>query len=72
MNSGYRMGYFSLFRMQVENPLLLDVDLFNNDFRNALSNAFFRAMNQIQVPATAVVHEVSLPTAKVASISTVG
>jgi UDP-GlcNAc:undecaprenyl-phosphate/decaprenyl-phosphate GlcNAc-1-phosphate transferase len=72
MNSGYRMGYFSLFRMQVENPLLLDVDLFNNDFRDALSNAFFRAMNQIQVPATAVVHEVSLPTAKVASISTVG
>ena len=72
MSSGHRLGYFSLFRMQVESPLLVDVDLFNHDFRNALSGAFFRAMNQIQVSATTVVHEVSLPTAKVASISTIG
>jgi UDP-GlcNAc:undecaprenyl-phosphate GlcNAc-1-phosphate transferase len=72
MNSGYRMGYFSLLRMQVERPLLLDVDLFSNEFRNALSTAFFRAMNQIHVSATTAVREVSLPTAKVASISTIG
>ena len=72
ISSGYRTGYFSLFRMQVENALLVDVDLFNTDFRNALSNAVFRAINQTQVPAAAIVHEVSLPSAKVASISTVG
>jgi UDP-GlcNAc:undecaprenyl-phosphate/decaprenyl-phosphate GlcNAc-1-phosphate transferase len=72
INSGYRMGYFSLFRTQVGNPLLVDVDLFNNDFRNALSSAFFRTMNQIQVSSKTELHEVSLPTAKVASISTIG
>jgi len=72
MSSGYRMGYFSLFRMQVESPLLVDVELFNSEFRNALSDAFFRAINQTQVRAATEVREVSLPTAKVASISTIG
>jgi UDP-GlcNAc:undecaprenyl-phosphate GlcNAc-1-phosphate transferase len=72
MSSGCRMGYFSLFRMQVESPLLVDIDLFSNDFRNALSSAIFRAMNQIPVSATTAVHEGSLPTARVPSISTIG
>jgi UDP-GlcNAc:undecaprenyl-phosphate GlcNAc-1-phosphate transferase len=71
MSSGYRMGYFSLLRMQVESPLLVDVDLFNKDFRNALSNAVFRAINQIQVCEASEVRGVSLPTPKVASISTI-
>ena len=69
---GYRMGYFSLLRMQVESPLLVDVDLFNNDFRSSLSDAFFRAINQVEAFATVEVHEVSLPTSKVASISSIG
>jgi UDP-GlcNAc:undecaprenyl-phosphate/decaprenyl-phosphate GlcNAc-1-phosphate transferase len=72
MSSGHRMGRFSLFRMNAEDPLLVDVDLFNNDFRNALSNAFFRAINQMQICTTAEMQEISLPAAKVASISTVG
>jgi UDP-GlcNAc:undecaprenyl-phosphate/decaprenyl-phosphate GlcNAc-1-phosphate transferase len=72
MSSGYRMGYFSLFRMQVENPLVVDVDLFNHEFRNALSNALFRAMNQIRTAESTEAHEVSLPTAPATSISTIG
>jgi UDP-GlcNAc:undecaprenyl-phosphate GlcNAc-1-phosphate transferase len=71
VGSSYRTGYISIFRMKIKEPLLVDVDLFNDGFRNALSNAFFRAMNQIDTSAPAVVHDVSLPTAKVASISSI-
>jgi UDP-GlcNAc:undecaprenyl-phosphate GlcNAc-1-phosphate transferase len=71
MSSSDPMGHFSLFRMRVESPVLVDVDLFNNEFRMALSNAFYRALNQMQVSARPEIHAVSAPTAKVASISSI-
>jgi UDP-GlcNAc:undecaprenyl-phosphate/decaprenyl-phosphate GlcNAc-1-phosphate transferase len=72
LNSGHRIGYISIFRAQVDKPLLVDVELFNNEFRSALSSACSRAMNRIHISAETEAHEVSLPTAKVASISSVG
>jgi UDP-GlcNAc:undecaprenyl-phosphate/decaprenyl-phosphate GlcNAc-1-phosphate transferase len=62
-DSGFRMGYFSLFRTAVGSPLLVDVDLFSCEFRSALSGAMHRAINRIQISA---VCESLTPTARFA------
>lgn len=67
-DSGYPMGHFSLFRTAVTHPLLVDVDLFNYEFRNALSRAVYRAMNRIQLSPGHQVREISAPAAKIVSI----
>lgn len=41
----YRLGRFSLVRMRVDRPLLVDFNLLSCEFRSALSEAVFRAMN---------------------------
>lgn len=65
-NSGYRIGCFSLFRTDVEKPLLLDVDLFSYEFRSSLSGALHRAVRQIRASA---LREVPLPTSRTAFVS---
>lgn len=71
-SSGLRVAHVSLFRTHVENPLLVDVDLFSYEFRTALSGALHRAMNPIQVSPRRGLREGSAPAAKVASISSAG
>jgi hypothetical protein len=67
--SGYRQGVFSLLRVHIENPLLLDVNLLGYEFRMALSSAVQRAMNRIPTAASSEVREKFAVTAKVASAS---
>jgi UDP-GlcNAc:undecaprenyl-phosphate/decaprenyl-phosphate GlcNAc-1-phosphate transferase len=61
--SSDRMEYFSLFRTEIERPLLVDVDLFSCEFRSALSGAMHRAIHRIQMSA---VRENLTPTARFA------
>jgi UDP-GlcNAc:undecaprenyl-phosphate GlcNAc-1-phosphate transferase len=48
-SSGYRVGYFSLLRTWIKEPLMLDVDLFSWEFRTSLSGAIHRTLNRIQI-----------------------
>jgi UDP-GlcNAc:undecaprenyl-phosphate GlcNAc-1-phosphate transferase len=68
-STGDRVGQFSLFRMGIEDHLLLDVGLFSSNFRMALAGAVSRAMNQIQLPAKSEDGRESKPAAKAASSS---
>jgi UDP-GlcNAc:undecaprenyl-phosphate/decaprenyl-phosphate GlcNAc-1-phosphate transferase len=65
--SGYRLGVFSLLRVHIENPLLLDVNLLSYEFRMALSSAVQRAMNRIPTAAGSELREKFAVTVKVAS-----
>jgi hypothetical protein len=67
--SGHRMGQFSLFRTQIKEPLMLDVDLFNWEFRIALSGALYRTMNRPSVSENPSVRlgQGSVSQAKIAS-----
>jgi UDP-GlcNAc:undecaprenyl-phosphate GlcNAc-1-phosphate transferase len=65
--SGYRLGVFSLLRVHIENPLLLDVNLLSCEFRVALSSAVQRAMNGIPTAACSEVRQESAVTVRAAS-----
>jgi hypothetical protein len=67
--SSYKLGVFSLLRVHIENPLLLDVNLLGCEFRMALSSAVQRAMNRIPTAVSSEVHEKFAITVKAASAS---
>jgi UDP-GlcNAc:undecaprenyl-phosphate GlcNAc-1-phosphate transferase len=67
--SGYRLGVFSLLRVHIENPLLLDVNLLSYEFRVALSSAVQRAMKGIPTTAYSEARQESAVTVRAASAS---
>lgn len=67
--SGHKLGFLFLFRTHIENPLLLDVNLLNYEFRMALSSAVQRAMNRIPTAASSEVREKFAVTVRAASAS---
>jgi hypothetical protein len=52
-SAGYRWGYFSLFRTQVEEMLLVDINLFHSDFRAKLCTALQLAMKEERLASVA-------------------
>jgi hypothetical protein len=48
-SSGYRWGYFSLFRSRADEDVLLDINLLNSDFRTQLCEALQEAVSRARL-----------------------